>query len=68
MAQKDDPTTVDFTKLVEQDLEMVGLTHEDLTSNTFLKLKPKISATSVAFSFLQKKRRRTRKKEKKHKI
>ena len=52
MAQKEDPTIGDFTKLAEKDLEMLGMAYEDLTSNTFSKQKLKISATSAAFNFL----------------
>ena len=42
----------DFAKLVEKDLEMLGVAYEDITSNKLTKQKLKTISTFAAFSFL----------------
>ena len=52
LAQKDNPTSGDFTKLLEKDLEMLGVNQEEVILNNFSKQKLKKAATNAAFSYL----------------
>ena len=55
-AQKEDPTSGDFVKLVGKDLELLEITHEELTLGNITKQKIKLAAKSAAFNFLQNKK------------
>ena len=55
MAQKNNPVKGDFAKLVAADLELFGLTHEEIESETFTKvaLKKELKETSNKNAFAE---------------
>ena len=63
MAQRDNPTSGDFVKLVEKDMEDLNVTYEQVASMDKIKLKKmlKLNATNAAFKELKEKLKKHKK-------